>query len=92
MFDQLVPSAVLTKGQRPLLTKLTMLCCGVLWCAVVCCGVLWCAVVCCGVLCCCVSQVTQLGHVKDLADAFMACVGNPNAERQVGLASIEGVG
>lgn len=30
-------------------------------------------------------QVTQLGHVKDLADAFMACVGNPNAERQVRL-------
>jgi len=28
-------------------------------------------------------QVTQLGHVKDLADAFQACIGNPNAERQV---------
>ena len=31
-----------------------MVCCGVLWCAVVCCGVLWCAVVCCGVLWCAV--------------------------------------
>jgi hypothetical protein len=29
------------------------------------------------------TQVTQLGHVKDLADAFYACVGNRNAERQV---------
>ena len=29
---------------------MTMLHCGVLWCAVVCCGVLWCAVVCFGVL------------------------------------------
>jgi hypothetical protein len=28
-------------------------------------------------------QVTQLGHVKDLADAFQACIGNPNAARQV---------
>ncbi|KAF8065817.1 CSP41B [Scenedesmus sp. PABB004] len=28
-------------------------------------------------------QVTQLGHVKDLSDAFMACVGNPDAARQV---------
>eukprot|EP00879_Flechtneria_rotunda_P029242 GHRR01031547.1.p1 GENE.GHRR01031547.1~~GHRR01031547.1.p1 ORF type:complete len:321 (-),score=91.40 GHRR01031547.1:341-1303(-) len=28
-------------------------------------------------------QVTQLGHVKDLADAFLACVGNPNAAEQV---------
>lgn len=28
-------------------------------------------------------QVTQLGHVKDLADAFYACVGNPNAARQI---------
>ena len=36
-----------------------VVCCGVLWCAVVCCtvvccGVLWCAVVCCTVLCCAV--------------------------------------
>jgi nucleoside-diphosphate-sugar epimerase len=28
-------------------------------------------------------QVTQLGHVKDLARAFLATVGNPNASRQV---------
>lgn len=28
-------------------------------------------------------QVTQLGHVKDLADAFVACLGNPKAARQV---------
>jgi len=29
------------------------------------------------------NQVTQLGHVKDLAHAFLATVGNPNASRQV---------
>lgn len=28
-------------------------------------------------------QVTQLGHVKDLAHAFMAVLGNPKASRQV---------
>lgn len=28
-------------------------------------------------------QVTQLGHVKDLAHAFMAILGNPKASRQV---------
>lgn len=27
--------------------------------------------------------MTQLGHVKDLADAFIACVGNPRAAREV---------
>lgn len=28
-------------------------------------------------------QVTQLGHVKDLADAFVKILGNPKAARQV---------
>lgn len=28
-------------------------------------------------------QVTQLGHVKDLASAFVKCLGNPKASRQV---------
>jgi nucleoside-diphosphate-sugar epimerase len=28
-------------------------------------------------------QVTQLGHVKDLSDAFVACLGNDKAARQV---------
>lgn len=28
-------------------------------------------------------QVTQLGHVKDLAVAFLKCLGNPKASRQV---------
>lgn len=28
-------------------------------------------------------QITQLGHVKDLSDAFMCCLGNENAKSQV---------
>ena len=28
-------------------------------------------------------QVTQLGHVKDLATAFTACLGNPKASKQI---------
>ena len=28
-------------------------------------------------------QVTQLGHVKDLADAFVKCLGNPKASQQI---------
>ena len=28
-------------------------------------------------------QVTQLGHVKDLADAFRLCLGNPKAFKQI---------
>ena len=28
-------------------------------------------------------EVTQLGHVKDLAAAFLKCLANPKASRQV---------
>jgi len=28
-------------------------------------------------------QITQLGHVKDLADAFLLCLGNPKAMNQI---------
>lgn len=35
----------------------------------------WCTV--------CVSQVTQLGHVKDLATAFVKVLGNDKASRQI---------
>lgn len=31
-------------------------------------------------------QVTQLGHVKDLSDAFVKVLGNPKAKNQVSLA------
>ncbi|KAG0573237.1 hypothetical protein KC19_VG160800 [Ceratodon purpureus] len=54
-----------------------MLCCVVLWCAVLCCAMLWCGVVCCVVLCCSV-----------LCCVVLRCVGDACELRYEGPASL----